>query len=239
MEGHIYASVLTTTSEDEYQINQFMLPAVALLISGGHTELIHITDMHQYKKVGQTLDDAAGEAFDKAARSMGLQYPGGPEISKKSSVARQKSLICKDELRLPRPMLHSGDLNFSFSGLKTAVLYALKKHTLDEDEKLAFCMEFENAITDVLIKKTSEALYLYNAKSLIVGGGVSANSHIREKLQQLADEESIDLHLPTKNLSTDNALMIAAIAVARIQHGYAPTDPASVVATPNLSLETV
>ena len=108
MEGHMYASVLTAISKDEYQINSFALPAVALLISGGHTEIVHITDQHQYKKVGQTLDDAAGEAFDKAARSMGLPYPGGPEISRRSSVARQKSLICKDDLRLPRPMLHSG-----------------------------------------------------------------------------------------------------------------------------------
>ena len=100
-------------------------------------------------------------------------------------------------------------------------------------------MEFENAVTDVLVKKTGEALYLYNAKSLIVGGGVSANTHIREKMQQLADDENIQLHLPAKNLSTDNALMIAAIAVARIQSGYEPTDPSTVVATPNLSLETV
>lgn len=236
MEGHIYASMLEQSKKDEYSFKPINYPAIALLISGGHTELVHINNEHSYKKIGETQDDAVGEAFDKAARAMGYPYPGGPEISKRAKLARKNNSIVRNELRLPRPMLHSHDLNFSFSGLKTAVLYALQKNELDEEEKQAFCMEFENAVTDVLLKKVKDALYLYNAKSLIVGGGVSANAHIREALEKLCKEEDVEILLSEKSLSTDNALMISAIAFAQIQHDIPATNPQEIRATPNLSL---
>lgn len=227
---------VTKIIEQRYEFKKINYPALALLISGGHTELVFMPSVRNYKKVGETQDDAIGEAFDKAARSMGLPYPGGPEISKLASIARQNSQIVDEKFRLPRPMLHSGDLNFSFSGLKTAVLYATKKYTLSQNERQAFCMEFENAVTDVIIKKVREAIYLYNIKTLIVGGGVSANDYIRTSIQELAEKEGIELLLPDRKLSTDNSLMISAIACAQILDNVEPVKALDIVATPNLSL---
>jgi N6-L-threonylcarbamoyladenine synthase len=194
-----------------------------LLISGGHTELVHVPKLRSYKVIGKTKDDAVGEAFDKAARMLGLPYPGGPEISRLAEHARKEGIIVDEDLRLPRPMLHSGDLHFSFSGLKTAVLTRVKKRgTLDDVTKMMIALEFENAVTDVLTAKVKQALYETRAGTLIVGGGVSANTHIRTALKRLAESEGFSLFIPNRNLSTDNGLMIASTGLIHLAHNESP-----------------
>lgn len=222
MEGHIVAGLLAVTN-DIYEINDFDAPACALLISGGHTELVYVPKLRSYKILGKTKDDAVGEAFDKAARMLGLPYPGGPEISRLAEHARKEGIVVDEDLRLPRPMLHSGDLHFSFSGLKTAVLTRVKKHTpCDERTKKMLALEFENAVTDVLVAKVRQAMYETRAKSLIVGGGVSANAHIRFALKNLAESENFSLFIPNRNLSTDNGLMIASTGLLHITNNESP-----------------
>ncbi len=222
MEGHIIAGLLSLEN-NVYEVSDIDLPACALLISGGHTEIVHIPKLRTYKVIGKTKDDAVGEAFDKAARMLGLPYPGGPEISRLAEHARKEGIIVDEDLRLPRPMLHSGDLHFSFSGLKTAVLTRVKKRgELDEKTKKMLALEFENAVTDVLVAKVKQALYETRAKTLIVGGGVSANTHIRFALKGLAESEGISLFIPNRNLSTDNGLMIAATGLVHIAHDEKP-----------------
>lgn len=223
MEGHIVAGMLSVT-DGSYEISPVTFPACALLISGGHTELVRIPKLRSYKVIGWTRDDAVGEAFDKVARMLDLPYPGGPEISKLAEKARNEGIIVDEDLRLPRPMLHSGDLFFSFSGLKTAVLTRIKKRgTVDDITKKMFALEFENAVTDVLVAKVKHAMYESRAKTLIVGGGVSANTHIRFALKQLAESEGFDLYVPDKNLSTDNGIMIAACGLLHIADDVPPT----------------
>jgi len=218
MEGHI-VSVL----KDNSDIIEF--PMVSLLISGGHTELILIKNWGDYEIIGQTLDDAVGEAFDKVARLMDLEYPGGPKISKLAEDARAENLPEKlleenpelaEKIKLPRPMLNSGDYNFSFSGIKTAVLYLIQKlqasGEFDETIKKAIALEFENAATEVLFKKTSRAVEEFKAKRLIIGGGVIANKHIRDtfsKLETSGGSSPIKVSVPEFELATDNAVMIA------------------------------
>lgn len=194
-------------------------PALGLLISGGHTELVVAKSPISYKVVGQTLDDATGEAYDKVARILGLPYPGGPEIAKLAEKARQDSkLKMKDErIKLPRPMIHTKDLNFSFSGLKTAVLYLVRKiqeqksktKDLEQEEKVEIAYEFEESVKDVLVHKTKKALEQYKVKTFIVGGGVSANTYIKENLEILAKEKNVAYLPSSKTLATDNAVMIA------------------------------
>ncbi|MDB5260126.1 MAG: hypothetical protein JWN37_357 [Candidatus Nomurabacteria bacterium] len=216
MEGHIVASTLNL-NEGIYEMPEIELPVCALLISGGHTEIVKMNKWRSYKVIGKTRDDAVGEAFDKAARMLGLPYPGGPEISRLAELARKESLVVNEDLRLPRPMLHSGDLSFSCSGLKTAVLTRVKKYEpLEENIKKMLALEFENSIADVLVAKVKQAMYETRSKTLIVGGGVSANSHIRFVLKDLADKEGFNLYLPDKSLSTDNGLMIAAAGLLHL-----------------------
>ena len=221
MEGHMMASLIKPESKNENtEINKVNLPAISLLISGGHTELILIKEWKQYKKIGQTLDDAVGEAFDKAARMMGLPYPGGPEISKLAQTARQEKLksgeVGPPQIKLPRPMLHSKDFNFSFSGLKTAVLYLIKNlkkennwEELPLEIKQQIALEFEEAVIEILLKKTKTAIDKYNVKTLILGGGVTANSQIRQTFQTLEKETpNLKVLIPQIEFSTDNAIMI-------------------------------
>lgn len=206
MEGHI-ASVLLPDQKNA----KVSLPALALLISGGHTELVYVKSWGNYTILGQTLDDAVGEAFDKVARLLELPYPGGPEISRLAEKARKQNQ--ENPFTLPRPMIASDNYSFSFSGLKTAVLYTLKKHgEITMEEKEAMAQEFENAATEVLIVKTKRALNNCDAQSLIVAGGVTANTHIREEFRKMIDEEfpTLSLSIPDQKYSTDNALMIAA-----------------------------
>lgn len=222
MEGHIVASLLSLEGET-YEIAETDLPACALLISGGHTEIVHVPELRSYKVIGKTKDDAVGEAFDKTARMLGLPYPGGPEISKLAEHARKENLYADGDLKLPRPMLHSGDLLFSFSGLKTAVLTRVKKHEpLSQETIMKLALEFESAVTDVLVAKIKQAMYETGSKTIIVGGGVSANSHIRFALKELAEMEGYTLFVPNRNLSTDNGLMIAATGLLHVAKEEAP-----------------
>lgn len=236
MEGHIIASILSKKG-DIYELPELDFPACALLISGGHTELVRIPSLRSYKVIGKTKDDAVGEAFDKAARLLDLPYPGGPEISRLAEIARKEGIVVDDELRLPRPMLHSGDLYFSWSGLKTAVLTRVnKKRPLEELTKKMIALEFENAVTDVLVAKVKQAIYETRAKTLIVGGGVSANTHIRTALKQLAEKEGFALFVPEKSLSTDNGLMIASTGLLHIATGSKPK--VKLIANGSWSIET-
>ena len=200
MEGHI-AAVLTQ--------GEVKFPALALLISGGHTELVLAKKWGEYEVLGQTRDDAVGEAFDKVARILGLPYPGGPEISRLAKEARRVSLAAP--FSLPRPMLKSDDYDFSFSGLKTAVLYSVKKiPELTAEVKMAVAREFEDAAAEVLVSKTRKALEQFGTPTLILGGGVSANTFIRESFKKLVEEfPETTLLVPDPSMSTDNAVMIA------------------------------
>lgn len=234
MEGHIMASLISEKDKNNFQILPANFPIIALLISGGHTELILTKNWSEYQIIGQTKDDAVGEAYDKVARMMGLPYPGGPEISKLAEIERkhleevddfsgprisgslsqpdhEKSSTSSDaKISLPRPMIKSKDFDFSFAGLKTAVLYSLKKlEPLSDETKKQMALEFETAVTEVLISKTERAIREFSARSLVAGGGVIANKTIRGALEKLAQEFEIPISLPSVNLSTDNALMIA------------------------------
>ncbi len=211
MKGHIF-SVLLNQQNIEF-------PALALLISGGHTELVEMTSVSEFNIIGKTKDDAVGESYDKVARMLGFEYPGGPKIAELAALARQSN-IGSGPITLPRPMLHTSDLDFSFSGLKTAVLYKTKEFEfLDDNTKMQIAHEFEQAVCDVILKKIQKALDQKIYKTLIASGGVIANSYLRQNLQELADKNSLTLLLPMMNDSTDNAQMIAvAGAIDSINH---------------------
>jgi N6-L-threonylcarbamoyladenine synthase len=221
MEGHVVGSLLSSDVKmGEWQrLKPVHFPALALLISGGHTELVKIENNStggqldlDYSIIGQTKDDAVGEAFDKVARLLGLPYPGGPHVSKLAKEAEEQSLV--STIKLPRPMLNSGDLNFSFSGLKTAVLYAVRDEekrngSLSDDWKRTLAREFEQSVKETLIAKLRRAIEEMDAKTIIIGGGVSANRTLRGAFEVLAEEYIIPLYLPSTHISGDNALMIA------------------------------
>ncbi len=201
MEGHV-VSILTEQPHVQF-------PALALLVSGGHTELQLVHTWGTYELLGQTRDDAVGEAFDKVARLLGLPYPGGPALSGLAQEAREQGE--RAPFAFPRPMLHANNYDFSFAGLKTAVLYKTRElGALSQQQKREIAREFEDAVTDVLLAKTRTALTNTNAQTLIIGGGVSANTYLREQLTaMLADAfPNTTLLLPTRELSTDNAVMI-------------------------------
>ncbi|MFA7216773.1 MAG: tRNA (adenosine(37)-N6)-threonylcarbamoyltransferase complex transferase subunit TsaD [Candidatus Paceibacterota bacterium] len=206
MEGHI-----TSVLGEATNTKPLDFPALALLISGGHTELVHIEKWGDYKILGQTRDDAVGEAFDKVARMIGLPYPGGPEVSRLAEKARTMPDLVRDVI-LPRPMIISDNLDFSFSGLKTAVLYYLRdKEKLSEENKLSLAKEFEDAVTEVLLTKTSKALKQNEYKTFIIGGGVIANKFIKESFFDMIYLvfPNIKILIPDKDKTSDNALMIA------------------------------
>ncbi len=208
MEGHIFSVLL---NGKEFSISNFQFPIIALLVSGGHTQLVLMDAWLSYKVIGETRDDAVGEAFDKVARILGLPYPGGPEISRLAQRARKNNY--PSVVNLPRPMLKSDNYEFSFSGLKTAVLYKTRiLGALNEEQKASVAREFEDAAIEVLITKTRKAVEQFGAKTLIVGGGVIANRYLREQLGALSQELSVNLLLPTHALSTDNAVMISIAA---------------------------
>lgn len=216
MEGHIFASLLESSTIDKnfHSLKQVEFPALALLISGGHTEIVKMDESGKYEILGSTVDDAVGEAFDKVARMLNLPYPGGPEISKLADFARKNNI--EKKITLPRPMLHSKDLLFSFSGLKTAVLYMLKKiESITQDQIYDIAREFEDSVTEVLLYKVKKALEENEVRTLIIGGGVIANSHIRECFQKLAEKNSLPLYLPADGLTGDNALMIALVGAIK------------------------
>ncbi|MDO8564576.1 MAG: tRNA (adenosine(37)-N6)-threonylcarbamoyltransferase complex transferase subunit TsaD [bacterium] len=246
MEGHIFSALMRREDvTTNYSLLTTNFPALALLISGGHTELVLIKDNFDYHIIGATRDDAVGEAFDKVARLLGLPYPGGPEISKIAELTRQEKQGSTLEsskrlnLVLPTPMLHSPDFDFSFSGLKTAVLYLIQKlPELTDDIKKEIALEFENAVTEVLITKTRKAIEQYNIKTLLIGGGVIANTHIRRSFEALAQELNIPLYIPERGLTTDNALMIATAGYMRYSANMhrLPDEKSALTARGNLTI---
>jgi len=218
MEGHVFSVLFQNQEFGRGTSKKLKLPALALLVSGGHTELVYVKDFGNYEIMGQTRDDAVGEAFDKVARMLGLPYPGGPKIS----LLAEKSRFRNKDLgfKLPRPMINSGNLDFSYSGLKTAVLYKLKSEsvqssTLHIEFKEDMARAFEDAAVEVLVEKTRKALYELEGKvkTLIVAGGVSANIYLSKEISKLVDEfPEINLQIPIKSLATDNAIMIGIAA---------------------------
>ncbi len=238
MEGHI-ASVLIQ-NQDERKIE---FPAMAVLISGGHTEIVKIESWGKYKVIGQTVDDAVGEAFDKVARILGLPYPGGPEISKLAEKARTENI--PKVAKLPRPMINSNNLNFSFSGLKTAVLYYVRDNfsgsyeNMTEENKADVAREFEDAVVDVIKAKTKGALDENETKTLIVGGGVIANKKIKEVFNNFENEyNGLVVKTPTRELATDNSLMIAVTAYINISlYPEILANTKKILAKGNLSFE--
>lgn len=208
----------------EYKIKEIKYPALSLLISGGHTQLVISEENLKYKIIGNTCDDAVGEAYDKVARMLGLPYPGGKIISDLANKEKAEFPNKKPPYPLPRPMIHSKDLNFSFSGLKTAVLYTLKKiPEITDQVKQEISLEFENVVLDVLEKKVSQAIEEYNPQTLIIGGGVSANLNIRTELEKVCQKYGLEFLVPEVSASTDNALMIALAGFMNIKAGKTPT----------------
>ena len=208
MEGHIFSALLKKNLKSQISNLKNLFPAIALLVSGGHTELVLIKDYLKYKIIGQTRDDAAGEAFDKVAKMLGLPYPGGPIVAKLASQRKSEARNPKFEISLPRPMINSKDYDFSFSGLKTAVLYKLKELGIINNElKNEICREFQQAVIDVLVSKTIRAAREYKVKTVILGGGVAANKELRKQLGN-----KTNLLLPEIKFTTDNAAMIAVAA---------------------------
>ena len=239
MEGHLAAAFATEIAKGKYILEKPPLPALTLLISGGHTELILIKDWfsdeltNDYKKIGATRDDAVGEAFDKTARLLGLPYPGGPEISKLAAAARNENLA--QPYSLPRPMIQTDDYEFSFSGLKTAVRTLVQSiENPTEIQKKQIAREIEDAIIEVLVAKTRRAIDEYGIQSLAIGGGVSASIHIRNALEKVVAEYSeMKLYKPAPSLSTDNGLMIA---FAAAMNTYSTTNLDEILANGNLSI---
>jgi N6-L-threonylcarbamoyladenine synthase len=235
MEGHI-ASILIKNNDAK----EIIFPALALLISGGHTELIEISSWGKYKVIGQTRDDAVGEAFDKVARMLKLPYPGGPEISNLAEMARTENI--SHTAKFTRPMIHSKNLDFSFSGLKTSVLYYIRDNFKDNDldltNKADIAREFEDTVVDVLLNKTEEALVQINAKTLIVAGGVIANKKLRDTFSSLTSSNNeLLVKIPVKDLATDNSLMIASAAFINISlYPELLQTPKKIIASGNLKL---
>ncbi len=223
MEGHIVVASLNKIADKEFELKKINFPAIALLISGGHTQLVLVKDNLKYEIIGNTKDDAIGEAFDKVARILGLAYPGGPLISKLAEKERTEFPNKVPPFPLPRPMIHSHDLNFSFSGIKTAVLYTVQKiPIMTEEIKQEIAREFEDAVVEVIIKKTKEAIEQYGAQTVIIGGGVSANKKIRNDFTTLAEDLNIECLVPEISASTDNAFMIALAGYINIKAGKKP-----------------
>src|SRR3989338_3733508 len=226
MEGHVAVALLLKESEKNlrspspqatsYKLQVPSYPTLALLVSGGHTELVLIKKPFQYNVIGETRDDAAGEAFDKVAKILGLSYPGGPEISRLAQKGDAKAFA------FPRPMISSPNLDFSFSGLKTSVLYSVQKlkekKLLTAKMKRDIAASFQEAVVDTLVRKTLKAIQITKAESFILGGGVAANTTLRERLEKTISEANpkIKIYLPASSLTGDNALMIATAAYAKL-----------------------
>ncbi|RTQ37470.1 tRNA (adenosine(37)-N6)-threonylcarbamoyltransferase complex transferase subunit TsaD [Variovorax gossypii] len=206
LEGHLLSPFLSADPPE--------FPFVALLVSGGHTQLMRVDGVGRYELLGETIDDAAGEAFDKSAKLMGLPYPGGPWLAK---LAEGGDAVA---FKLPRPLLHSGDLDFSFAGLKTAVLTQAKKLGDElEARKADLAASTQAAIVEVLLKKSLAALDQTGLKRLVVAGGVGANRSLREQLNAACAKRKVRVHYPELHLCTDNGAMIAMAAAMRLQSG--------------------
>ncbi len=209
LEGHLLSPLLASKPP------QF--PFISLLVSGGHTQLMRVDGVGRYQLLGETLDDAAGEAFDKSAKLLGLSYPGGPAISRMAEFGDPLAY------KLPRPMLHSKDLNFSFSGLKTAVLTVVKNHTANicEQDKANIARGFVDALIDVLVAKSMTALKGSGLKRLVVAGGVGANTQLRAALDTAAAKRRYQVFYPELEFCTDNGAMIAFAGAMRLKENPA------------------
>jgi len=232
--AHMYANFLNP--------QHIQFPAISLVVSGGHTELFLMTSAKNLTWLGGTLDDAAGEAFDKTARLLGFGSRGGVAIQQAASQLTDLRFKIKDlGIKLPRPMMHDKTLNFSFSGLKTAILREVNKlkesNQLNTETINRFAYEVQEAITDVLVSKTVDAVKLYDAKSILVSGGVAANLRLREKFHTTLKtlNPNLSLHIPSVSLCTDNAAYIASYAFFR----GIPVDWKDITAVPDLSVEDV
>jgi N6-L-threonylcarbamoyladenine synthase len=206
LEGHLLSPLLSKTPPT--------FPFIALLVSGGHSQLMRVTGVGAYELLGETLDDAAGEAFDKTAKLLGLPYPGGPALAELADRGRAHLV------KLPRPMLHSGDLNFSFSGLKTAVLTKVREiGTPDEQQRADIARGFQDAIVEVLVTKSLRAVSRNAMKQLVVAGGVGANRELRRQLDAQARKAKISVFYPELEFCTDNGAMIALAGALRFAAG--------------------
>lgn len=205
MEAHLLAPMLEENPPE--------FPFLALLVSGGHTLLVSVNDLGDYEILGESVDDAVGEAFDKTAKLLGLNYPGGPAIAKLAEKGNPK------RFRFPRPMLDRPGLNFSFSGLKTFVSGTINSNAQDEQTKADIAHEFQAAVVETLVKKTQRALLQTGLKRLVVAGGVAANKSLREQLGVMAEKNKIMLHYPRPHFCTDNGAMIAYLGYRRLNLG--------------------
>ena len=224
LEGHLLSPLLSSDPPT--------FPFVALLVSGGHTQLMRVTAVGEYELLGETLDDAAGEAFDKSAKLLGLPYPGGALLSK---LAEQGT---PGVYELPRPMLHSGDLSFSFSGLKTAVLTLVREHAdeMTDEFKANAARAFQEAIVEVLVKKSLKAMKQTGLKQLVVAGGVGANKQLRATLDDEARRKRFRVYYPELEFCTDNGAMIALAGSLRLQSGSAAKAAGSFAVQPRWPL---
>jgi N6-L-threonylcarbamoyladenine synthase len=222
LEGHVWANFLEHGPPSP--------PYVALIVSGGHTMLVHMPEVHHHRVLGQTLDDAAGEAFDKVGRLLGLGFPGGPAIDRVAAGGDPHAIA------LPRAMADSGDLDFSMSGLKTAVLrYVQQERTAGRDVDVAdLAASFQEAIVDVQVEKTLEAAKTTGVDTILLGGGVVANTRLRERMEADASAQGIRVLFPSPELCTDNAAMIACVGAARLARGERTS--LDIGAEPNLQL---
>jgi N6-L-threonylcarbamoyladenine synthase len=212
LEGHLLSPFLSADPPE--------FPFVALLVSGGHTQLMRVDDVGSYELLGETIDDAAGEAFDKSAKLLGLPYPGGPYLSKLAESGQP------DAFALPRPLLHSGKPDFSFAGLKTAVLTQVRRLEqqpggITDTQRADLAASTQAAIVEVLVKKAMLALKETGLKRLVVAGGVGANRHLREQLNAACERRKVRVHYPELHLCTDNGAMIALAAALRLQRDMA------------------
>jgi len=257
IEGHILVSnfqflISNFQSNPNYSISKTKFPAISLVVSGGHTQIVLVNKIGDYKILGETRDDAAGECFDKAAKILGLGYPGGPVISKLAEeflkIQPSKIVGARDSytFKLPRPMINTKNYDMSFSGLKTAILYSWKKlqqensnflATRQKSYKIAYAKEIQQAIIDVLLKKTFKAVNDFGAKNIILGGGVTANSELKKQFQETASSfchsrlpagkagesgNPVNIIFPPANLSTDNGLMIAIAGYFNLKNNQGP-----------------
>jgi len=223
MEGHLLAPLLEADPPEP--------PFVALLVSGGHSMLIEVTGIGRYRLLGDTLDDAAGEAFDKTAKLMGLAYPGGPALAKLAESGNPA------RFRFSRPMTDRPGLDFSFSGLKTQVLLAWQAQNGDESAKADVARGFEDAIVETLVIKCRRALAATGARRLVIAGGVGANRQLRAQLAAAAEREGFRVYFPRLEFCTDNGAMIALAGALRLQAGL--HDDAAIKVSPRWDLETL
>jgi tRNA N6-adenosine threonylcarbamoyltransferase len=222
LEGHIWANFLEHGKPDP--------PYVSLVVSGGHTMLVHMPDLHRHEVLGQTLDDAAGEAFDKVARLLGLGFPGGPALDAMATKGDPNAI------RFPRAMADSGDFDFSMSGLKTAVLrYIRAEQAAGRDVSIPdVAASFQEAIVDVQVSKTVRAAKDRGVDTVLLGGGVVANTRLRDRMTEAGDAEGLRVLYPPLDLCTDNAAMIAAVGASRLARGERSS--LDIAADPNLRL---